>query len=162
MKLGTLDINSIKIGSADVSKVYVGSNLVYSAGTTPPTPPTPTLQWVEVSDISTVAETPIYGIRGTLDTLSSSFCNEDPIYFEISENDDYMMCYVGDVVDDVRCNPDVFEEDNPCCYEHAYSMDDMEEIIEIVFSDISCSDYYTIASDTGTILTDTVEFLIYQ
>lgn len=51
VKLGTLDINSFKVGSADC-KVYLGETLVYSGGT----PPTPTFQgkWIATySDSST-------------------------------------------------------------------------------------------------------------
>ncbi|MBO7733597.1 MAG: hypothetical protein J6S67_13615 [Methanobrevibacter sp.] len=38
MKIGNLDISSIKVGSIDVDAVYLGTDLVYSGGTTPPTP----------------------------------------------------------------------------------------------------------------------------
>lgn len=38
IKIGSLDISSFKVGSDDC-KVYLGSTLLYSGGTTPPTPP---------------------------------------------------------------------------------------------------------------------------
>ena len=36
MKIGNLDINSMKVGSSAVTAAYLGSTLVYSGGTTPP------------------------------------------------------------------------------------------------------------------------------
>lgn len=47
MKIGSEDISKLYIGSSEVTKVYLGSTLVYSGGTTPPTP---TGQWVLVDD----------------------------------------------------------------------------------------------------------------
>lgn len=59
IKIGNLDISSFKVGSDDC-KVYLGSTLLYSGGTTPPTP---TYQWVLYQEGDTVPSTIFYGVK---------------------------------------------------------------------------------------------------
>ena len=59
IKIGSLDISAFKVGSSDC-KVYLGSTLLYSGGTTPPTP---TLKWVSYSEGDTVPSKLFYGVK---------------------------------------------------------------------------------------------------
>lgn len=95
VKLGTLDISSFKVGSADC-KVYLGETLLYSGDT--PTPPTPTsYTWVDF-DYNFSSSTPVYGLafNGLMWDTSCSFAinlydnpqaTGNPIgYYEIFED----------------------------------------------------------------------------
>lgn len=65
IKIGTQDA-TYKVGSTDVSAIYLGSTLVYSGGT-PPTPPTPTYTWRKYYEGETVPSRTVYGVKLYID-----------------------------------------------------------------------------------------------
>lgn len=65
IKIGTQDA-TYKVGSTDVSAIYLGSTLVYSGGT-PPTPPTPTYTWRKYYEGETVPSRRVYGVKLYID-----------------------------------------------------------------------------------------------
>ena len=137
IKIGGFDFDALKIGGDDVDAAYIGDTLVYSGGT----PPTPTLQWVEYTVNDTIpADLEIYGVSGTAITFTS-FPSTSKLYFGISRRTVEIYIY-----DDNLNN----------CYSDAVDRDD---VIEIIFGDVSCSDYYTLGS--ATVPTDTIKLLIY-
>ena len=74
VKLGTLDISSFKVGSADC-KVYLGETLLYSGDT--PTPPTPTAYtWTTIDDTFTSQQTPIPVYEIHVDWLTTDDNNQ--------------------------------------------------------------------------------------
>lgn len=91
IKIGTQDA-TYKVGSTDVSAIYLGSTLVYSGGT-PPTPPTPTYTWRKYHEGETVPSRTVYGVKLYID-LADDFEidfgeNHDGIVFiyEIANNE---------------------------------------------------------------------------
>ena len=123
IKIGNLNIESLKVGSADC-KVYLGDTLLYD-----PTHPTPTLQWVTFNNGDTIpSDLQIYGIKGSVNNLSLTFDNiGNDIYFERGP---MINCYIGGVVSS--------------CYTNSYiGLDN----VELIFSNLgTCSDYYTLGS----------------
>ena len=119
IKIGSLDISAFRVGQSDC-KVYLGSTLLY------PQSQPQTLQWVEyVSGDTIPSDLDIYGISGTAYNLQSAFGLGDPIYMDLSRNK-------------VTINVD-----HSCYYEEDIPKDD---IVRIIFSDYTCSDYYNQAA----------------
>ena len=141
IKIGNLDISSFKVGSNDC-KVYLGSTLLYSGGTTPPTP---TLQWVTFSNGDTIPSgLEIYGIKGVVNDLSKVFyLVDDGIYVELDKGK--YNVYIGDYA-------------RPC-----YVEDDIASntSVEYTFSNIGCSDSYTVSSKTIAYMSNDIQLLIY-
>ena len=125
IKIGNLDISAFKVGSDDC-KVYLGDTLLYSGGTAP----TPTLQWVTFNNGDTIpSDLDIYGISGTGYNLYNTFGNiyPNPIYIDLSRNK------ISVTISD-------------CYSEYGIPMNDT---IELIFSNIGCSDYYNQASQVS-------------
>lgn len=121
IKLGNLDISAFKVGSDDC-KVYLGDTLLYSGGTTPPTP---TLQWSTIpSDGSSVDlnGVKIYGIKGNIDNMTYFFAYTSNINVNYDYNNNNYVVNIGNG-----------------CYTNTYNGGN----IELVFSELGCSDYYT-------------------
>ena len=132
MKLGNNDI-TLKVGSADVSAAYLGSTLVYSGGSQPQT-----LQWVEFNYGDDISGLDIYGVSGTAIYLSDTFNFAGAeIQFDFSRNR-------------VECNIST-------CYNNTYAT---SNVVELVFSDIGCNDYYS--PSPVTLAASTFKLLIYQ
>lgn len=133
MKLGNNDI-TLKVGSADVSAAYLGSTLVYSGGSQP----TPTLQWVEFNSGDSITGLDIYGVSGVALDLNATFEASSDIIF--ANGPRYVECYIGQG-----------------CYSNDYGKD---AVIELVFSNVGCSDYYS--PSPVTTAASTFKLLIYQ
>ena len=141
IKIGNLDISAFKVGSDDC-KIYLGNTLLYSGGTTPPTP---TLQWVTFSNGDTIpSDLQIYGIKGVVNDLWRVFNDyDDDILFELNRNK--FDVYIGSF-------------DNPCYHE----VDIVSNTsVEYTFSNIGCSDYYTVSSKTIANMSNDIQLLIY-
>lgn len=119
IKLGNLTIDSFKVGSSDC-KIYLGDTLLYDGGTTPPTP---TLQWVAFKDGASMTGYKIYGIKGNTDDLTYPFERKPNIEVHYDYNNNYYVVNIGNG-----------------CYTNTYGNED----IELVFSNLGCSDYYTV------------------
>ena len=133
MKIGNNDI-TLKLGSSDVSAAYLGSTLVYSGGSQP----TPTLQWVEFNSGDDISGLDVYGVSGNAYDLSNTFSSAGGvIQFDFSRNI-------------VECNIST-------CYSNTYSTTDN---VELVFSNIGCSDHYS--PSPVTTAASTFKLLIYQ
>lgn len=59
IKIGSLDISAFKVGSSDC-KIYLGTTLLYSGGTTPPTP---TYEWKQYNAGDTIPSKLFYGVK---------------------------------------------------------------------------------------------------
>ena len=133
INLGNNDI-TLKVDSTDVSAVYLGSTLVYSGGSQP----TPTLQWVEFNSGDDISGLDVYGVSGNAYDLSTTFNGGGlEIAFDFSRNR-------------VECNIST-------CYNNTYATSDN---VELVFSNVGCSDYYS--PSPVTTAASTFKLLIYQ
>lgn len=141
IKIGNLDISAFKVGSSDC-KVYLGSTLLYSGGTTPPTP---TLQWVTFSNGDTIpSDLQVYGIKGIVNDLSIVFYKvDDGIYVELDKGK--YNVYIGDYA-------------SPCYREYGVVSNTS---VEYTFSNIGCSDSYTVSSKTIAYMSNDIQLLIY-
>lgn len=140
VKIGNNDI-TLKLGSSDVTAAYIGDTLVYSGGT----PPTPTLQWVTFSNGDTIpSDLQIYGIKGIAVDLSRVFNDySDNILFE-PDKGKYTI-YIGSFV-------------NPCYSEVGIVSNTS---VEYIFSNIGCSDSYTVSSKTIANMSNDIQLYIY-
>lgn len=142
IKIGNNDI-TLKLGSADVSAAYIGDTLVYSGGT----PPTPTLQWVTFSNGDTIpSDLQIYGIKGTVNDLSNAFygVGEDDIVVEDAGRNKFNVIIGGSF--------------NTCYNEEGVLSNTS---VEYTFSNIGCSDSYTVSSKTISNMSNDIQLLIY-
>ena len=138
IKIGNLDISSFKVGGADCS-IYLGDTKLY------PQSQPQTLQWVTFSNGNTIpSDLKIYGVKGIVNDLWEVF-NEysDNILFEPNRNK-YNAIFGG--------------FDNPC-----YNEVDIvsNTSVEYTFSNIGCSDSYTVSSKTIANLSNDIQLLIY-
>lgn len=142
IKIGSLDISAFKVGSDDC-KVYLGNTLLYSGGTTPPTP---TLQWVTFSNGDTIpSDLQIYGIKGIVDDLSSVFYMfDDGIYVEDETHNKYGVIIGGYTT---------------ACYNENDIVSNTS--VEYTFSNIGCSDSYTVSSKTIANMSNDIQLYIY-
>ena len=138
IKLGNIDAKYIKVGSSDC-KVYLGSTLLY------PQSQPQTLQWVTFSNGDTIpSDLEIYGIKGVVNDLSIIFyIVDDGIYVELDKGK--YNVYIGDYA-------------RPC-----YVEDDIASntSVEYTFSNIGCSDSYTVSSKTITNMSNDIQLYIY-
>jgi len=139
VKIGNSDI-TLKLGSSDVTAAYIGDTLVYSGGTQPQT-----LQWVTFSNGDTIpSDLQIYGIKGIVDDLWEVFNDySDNILFE-PDKGKYTI-YIGSF-------------DNPCYSEVGIAYNTS---VEYTFSNIGCSDYYTVSSKTIANMSNDIQLYIY-
>lgn len=140
IKIGNLDISSFKVGSDDC-KVYLGDTLLY-----PSTPPTPTLQWVTFSNGDTIpSDLQIYGIKGIVDDLSIVFGigGDDGIYVELDKG---------------KYNVHIGGYNTECYNEYGIISNTS---VEYIFSNIGCSDSYTVSSKTIANMSNDIQLYIY-
>lgn len=137
IKIGNLDISAFKVGSADCA-IYLGDTKLY------PQSQPQTLQWVTFTNGDTISsDLDIYGIKGIVNDLSSVFDdNGQPIFVENAGRNKYSIIIGGDDV----------------CYSE---YDISNTSVEYIFSNISCSDSYTVSSKTITYLSNDIQLLIY-
>lgn len=138
MKIGNLDISSFKVGSDDC-KVYLGDTKLY------PQDQPQTLQWVTFSNGDTIpSDLQIYGVKGIVDDLSIVFSNySDNILFEPNRNK--YDVYIGGF-------------DNYCYH----GVDIISNTsVEYTFSNIGCSDSYTVTSKTIANMSNDIQLYIY-
>lgn len=140
IKIGTLDISAFKVGSDDC-KVYLGDTLLYSGGTQPQT-----LQWVTFSNGDTIpSDLQIYGIKGIVDDLSSVFSGyTDDIYVEDAGRNKYNAIFGGYTT---------------ACYNESGIISNTS--VEYIFSNIGCSDSYTVSSKTIADMSNDIQLYIY-
>ena len=138
IKIGNLDISSFKVGSSDC-KIYLGDTLLY------PHSPTPTLQWVTYSNGDTIpSDLQIYGIKGIVNDLWRVFSDySDDILFEPTRNK-YNAIFGGFL--------------NPC-YNEVDILSNTS--VEYTFSNIGCSDSYTVSSKTIANMSNDIQLYIY-
>ena len=139
MKIGNLDISSFKVGGSDCS-IYLGDTKLY------PQSQPQTLQWVTFANGDTISsDLQIYGIKGIVNDLSSAFGDYlQPIFVENSGRNKYSIIIGG--------------FDNPCYSEYDILSNTS---VEYTFSDIGCSDSYTVSSKTIADLSNDIQLLIY-
>lgn len=139
MKIGNLDISAFKVGGNDCS-IYLGDVKLYPTGSTP------TLQWVTFTNGDTIpSDLQIYGIKGVVNYLSKVFDDySQPIFVENAGRNKYSII-IGGI-------------DNPCYSEYDILSNTS---VEYTFSDIGCSDSYTVSSKTIANLSNDIQLLIY-
>jgi len=135
------DSVTLKVGSETVDAVYLGDTLVYSGGTQPQT-----LQWVTFSNGDTIpSDLDIYGIKGVVDDLNRVFSDyTDDIFVEDAARNKYNV-FIGGY--------------NPTCYNEDGIISNTS--VEYTFSNIGCSDYYTVSSKTIANMSNDIQLYIY-
>jgi len=138
IKIGSLDISAFKVGSDDC-KVYLGDTLLY------PQSQPQTLQWVTFSNGDTIpSDLQIYGIKGIVNDLWRVFNDySDNILFE-PDKGKYTI-YIGGFTTE--------------CYNENNIVSNTS--VEYTFSNIGCSDYYTVSSKTIANMSNDIQLLIY-
>ncbi len=138
IKIGNLDISAFKVGSDDC-KVYLGDTLLY------PQSQPQTLQWVTFNNGDTIpSDLQIYGIKGIVNDLSKVFYYTDEgIYVELERNK--YNVYIGGLYSG--------------CYSE-YSIVSNTSV-EYIFSNIGCSDSYTVSSKTIAGVSNDIQLYIY-
>ena len=139
IKLGNIDAKYIKVGSDDC-KVYLGDTLLY------PQSQPQTLQWVTFSNGDTIpSDLQIYGIKGIASDLSHAFNGyNDDIYVEDESHERYGV-HIGGYFSG--------------CYSETGMAGNTS--VEYIFSNIGCSDSYTVSSHTITYMSNNVQLYIY-
>lgn len=139
IKIGSLDISAFKVGSSDC-KVYLGDTLLY------PQSQPQTLQWVTFSNGDTIpSDLQIYGIKGIVNDLSRAFTGyDDDIYVEDESHDRYGV-HIGGY------------------YSGCYSENGIASntSVEYIFSNVGCSDSYTVSSKTIAYMSNDIQLYIY-
>lgn len=140
IKIGNSDI-TLKLGSSDVTAAYIGDTLVYSGGTQPQT-----LQWVTFSNGDTIpSDLQIYGIKGIVNDLSIVFSEyTDDIFVEDVGRNKYNVLIGGYI--------------QPCYNEDGIISNTS---VEYIFSNIGCSDSYTVSSKTIANMSNDIQLYIY-
>ena len=139
IKIGNLDISSFKVGSSDC-KIYLGDTLLY-----PSTPPTPALQWVTFSNGDTIpSDLQIYGIKGIVNDLSKAFLYGDDIYVEDAGRNKFNVI-IGGYVGGCYNEEDIISNTS----------------VEYIFSNVGCSDSYTVSSKTIADMSNDIQLYIY-
>lgn len=141
IKIGGFSFDALKIGSSDVDAAYIGDTLVYSGGT----PPTPTLQWATFSNGDTIpSDLQIYGIKGIVNDLYMVFGDYyDNILFELDKNNYNAIIGGYETV----------------CYNEGGIISNTS--VEYIFSNVGCSDYYTVSSKTIANMSNDIQLYIY-
>lgn len=138
IKIGNLDISSFKVGPDDC-KVYLGDTLLY------PQSQPQTLQWVTFSNGDTIpSDLQIYGIKGVVNDLSNVFWSNDDIYVEDAGRNKFNVIIGGYI---------------STCYNEYDIISNTS--VEYTFSNIGCSDSYTVSSKTIAYMSNDIQLLIY-
>ena len=134
IKLGNLDISSLKVGGSDCS-IYLGDTKLY------PQSQPQTLQWVTFNNGDTIpSDLDIYGFSGVSQNLNDTFGYGKHFKFTPSRNkiewcisnNAKNLCYCGDTVLNT-------------------------EVISVICSEVSCDDYY----NQGATVSGTIQLYIY-
>lgn len=138
IKLGNLDISSFKVGGADCS-IYLGDTKLY------PQSQPQTLQWVTFSNGDTIpSDLQIYGIKGIASDLGHVFTNvSDGIYVENARR---------------KFNVIIGGYDTECYREYSIASNTS---VEYIFSNVGCSDSYTVGSKTISNMSNDIQLYIY-
>jgi hypothetical protein len=138
MKIGNLDISSFKVGGADCS-IYLGDTKLY------PQSQPQTLQWVAFNDGDTIpSDLQIYGIKGIVNDLWEVFNDySDNILFEQDKNK--YTIYIGGFT-------------TACYSENSIASNTS---VEYIFSNVGCSDSYTVSSKTIANMSNDIQLYIY-
>ena len=140
IKIGNLEIDNLKVGTLSVDALYIGDVKIY-----PSTPTPQTLQWVTFSNGDTIpSDLQIYGIKGIVDDLSRVFYMDDDIYVEDAGRNKYNVIIGGYTT--------------PCYSEYSIVSNTS---VEYIFSNIGCSDYYTVSSKTIANMSNDIQLYIY-
>ena len=139
IKIGNLDISAFKVGSDDC-KIYLGDTLLY------PSSQPPTLQWVTFNNGDTIpSDLDIYGMKGTVYDLGHVFTNyEENIYVEDMARNKWNV-HIGGMY-------------TGCYYEDSILA---TTSVEYIFSNVGCSDYYTVSSKTVANTSNGIQLYIY-
>lgn len=140
IKIGSLDISAFKVGSDDC-KVYLGDTLLY------PQSQPQTLQWVTFSNGDTIpSDLQIYGIKGIVNDLSLVFYSSDDedIYIEDAGRNKFNVIIGGYTT--------------PCYSEYDIVSNTS---VEYTFSNVGCSDSYTVSNKTIADMSDDIQLYIY-
>ena len=133
IKLGNLDISSFKVGSSDC-KIYLGDTLLYPQGQPQ------TLQWVTFNNGDTIpSDLDIYGFSGVSQNLFDTFGYGEHLKFTPSKAN-IEWCITAN--------------DTRLCH-CSYALN--TEVISVIFSEISCDDYY----NQGATVSGTIQLYIY-
>lgn len=139
VKIGNSDI-TLKLGNSDVTAAYIGDTLVYSGGTQPQT-----LQWVTFSNGDTIpSDLQIYGIKGIVADLAMAFLFGDDIYVEDAGRNKYNVIIGGY---------------STACYNEEGILSNTS--VEYIFSNVGCSDSYTVSSKTIANMSNDIQLYIY-
>ena len=106
--------------------------------------PTPSPQWVTFNNGDDISGLDVYGVKGTASDLGATF--KDPtynIYFLPDRNNFECLITSG----------------SQYCYDELYNMNNN---VEIIFSNVSCDDYYTLPSSMTVTSTNAIQLYIYQ
>ena len=135
IKIGNLDISSFKVGGADCS-IYLGDTKLY------PQSQPQTLQWVTFSNGDTIpSDLQIYGIKGVVNDLSRAFDdNLQNIFVENAGRNKYSV-----IIDDCYSEYDIISNTS----------------VEYTFSNIGCSDSYTVSGKTIANMSNDIQLYIY-
>ena len=106
--------------------------------------PTPSPQWVTFNSGDDISGLDVYGVKGTASDLADTFPFTDQ---DISF--DYHRTTVTVTI----------KENGVICYTNDYGPNDN---VEIIFSNVGCSDYYTMPSSMTVTLLGTIQLYIYQ
>ena len=138
IKIGNLDISAFKVGSDDC-KVYLGDTLLY------PQSQPQTLQWVTFSNGDTIpSDLQIYGIKGVVNDLAIVFWYNDDIYVEDAGRNKFNVIIGGY---------------STVCYSEYDILSNTS--VEYTFSNIGCSDSYTVGSKTIANMSNDIQLYIY-
>ena len=133
IKLGNIDAKYIKVGGADCS-IYLGDTLLY------PQSQPQTLQWVTFNNGDTIpSDLDIYGFSGVSQNLYDTFGYGTHFKFTPSKAN-IEWCITAN--------------DTKLCH-CSYALN--TEIISVIFSEISCDDYY----NQGATVSGTIQLYIY-
>lgn len=135
IKLGNLDISSLKVGGADCS-IYLGDTKLY-----PSEEPTPqTLQWVTFNNGDTIpSDLDIYGFSGVSQNLFDTFRYGTHFKFTPSRNK-IDWCITDNTTASCHCGTVL-----------------NTEVISVICSEVSCDDYY----NQGATVSGTIQLYIY-
>ena len=146
INIGNLDISSFKVGSSDC-KIYLGTTLLYSGGTTPPTP---TLKWVSYSEGDAIPSESVYktyGFKIQTQTLFNIINNGEQFSISFySEEKDQLFHPVSHIEFAFPYDGgEILFEVNGQSQEISYDPES-DEYLEIIFSDYGVNYNYNVTS----------------
>lgn len=141
IKYNNSDINSWDYNNSDIVKTYYHNIPCFQKAVLP------SLKWVTFSNGDTIpSDLQIYGMKGFVNDLARAFTsNNDDIYVE-DETHNRFGVHIGGYY-----------------YGGCYSETGiaLNTSVEYVFSNIGCSDSYTVSNQTITYMSNNIQLLIY-